>query len=195
MISVKKPALLSRITSWWLRLHLVDRLLLIFMVILLAQSARSLFFYECVSQNSDALHTAIRTTAASIFGYFISAGFRGANQDGTSMQTESDSPAGQNKSRKPTAQTSPSETEGSIIEARSKTMVDQSDESTEQRLRQQMLIVGMIGISSLLMLVIACDSTQDTTNASAALSQLRDFVSGSVGFLIGHAGAVRSRAK
>ena len=58
-----------------------------------------------------------------------------------------------------------------------------------------MLIVGMIGISSLLILVIACDSTQDTTSAAAALSQLRDFVSGSVGFLIGHAGAVQSVAK
>lgn len=192
---MKKPALLSRMTSWWHRLHLVDRLLLIFMVILLAQSARSLFSYECASQNSDALHTAIRTTAASIFGYFISAGFRGANQDGTSIQAESDSAAGQNKAKKLTTQTSLSEHEGTSIEARSKTIVDQPGESTDQRLRQQMLIVGMIGISSLLMLVIACDSTQDTTNAAAALSQLRDFVSGSVGFLIGHAGAVRSGAK
>ena len=192
---MKKPALLSRMTSWWHRLHLVDRLLLIFMVILLAQSARSLFSYECASQNSDAMDTAIRTTAASIFGYFISAGFRGANQDGASMQAGSDLAAGQNKTTNLNTQTSLSENEGMSSEARSKTIVDQSGESTNQRLRQQMLIVGMIGISSLLILVIACDSTKDTTSAAAALSQLRDFVSGSVGFLIGHAGAVRSGAK
>ena len=192
---MKKTTLPSRMASWWHRLHLIDRLLLIFMVILLAQSARSLFSYECVSQNSDAMHTATRTTAASIFGYFISAGFRGVNQDGASMQEGSDSAAGQNKAKKLNTQTSLSENEGTSSEARSKTIVDQPGESTDQRLRQQVLIVGMIGISSLLMLVIACDSTQDTTNASAALSQLRDFVSGSVGFLIGHAGAVRSGAK
>lgn len=182
-------------TAWWHRLHLVDRLLLIFMVILLAQSARSLFSYECVSQNSDAMHTAIRTTAASIFGYFISAGFRGAKQDGASTQAGSDLASGQNRTSDLNTQTSLSENEEMSSEARSKTTVDQSSDSTDQRLRQQMLIVGIIGISSLLILVIACDSTKDSSSAAAALSQLRDFVSGSVGFLIGHAGAVRSGAE
>ena len=192
---MKKPVLLSRMTAWWRRLHLVDRLLLIFMVILLAQSARSLFFYECASQNSGAMDTAIRTTAASIFGYFISAGFRGAKQEGASTQAGSDLAAGQNRTTNLNTQTGLSENEEMSSEAQSNTNIGQSGESTDQRLRQQMLIVGMIGISSLLILVIACDSTQDTTGAAAALSQLRDFVSGSVGFLIGHAGAVRSGAK
>ena len=192
---MKKPALLTRMTTWWNCLHLVDRLLLIFMVILLAQSARSLFSYECASQTSDAMHTAMRTTAASIFGYFISTGFRGAKQEGASTQAGSDLAAGQNRTTNLNTQTSLSENEERSSEAGSKTTVDQSGESTDQRLRQQMLIVGMIGISSLLILVIACDSTQDTTSAAAALSQLRDFVSGSVGFLIGHAGAVRSGAQ
>lgn len=192
---MKKPVLLSRMICWWRRLHLVDRLLLIFMIILLAQSARSLFFYECASQNSGAMDTAIRTTAASIFGYFISAGFRGAKQEGASTQAGSNLAAGQNRTANLNTQTGLSENEGMDSEARSKTTADQSGESTDQRLRQQMLIVGMIGISSLLILVIACDSTQDTTSAAAALSQLRDFVSGSVGFLIGHAGAVQSVAK
>ncbi|MBQ8359847.1 MAG: hypothetical protein IJX37_08120 [Oscillospiraceae bacterium] len=191
---MKKPALLSRMTAWWRRLHLVDRLLLIFMVILLAQSARSLFFYECASQNSGAMDTAIRTTAASIFGYFISAGFRGAKREGASTQAGSDLAAGQNRTTNLNTRTGLSENEGMSSEARSKTTVNQLGESTDQRLRQQMLIVGMIGISSLLILVIACDSTQDTTSAAAALSQLHDFVSGSVGFLIGHAGAVRRGA-
>ena len=192
---MKKPVLLSRMICWWRRLHLVDRILLIFMVILLAQSARSLFFYECASQNSGAMDTAIRTTAASIFGYFISAGFRGANQDGASTQAGSNLEAGQNRTANLNTQIGSSENEGISNEVPSKTTADQSGESTDQRLRQQMLIVGMIGISSLLILVIACDSTQDTTSAAAALSQLRDFVSGSVGFLIGHAGAVQSVAK
>lgn len=192
---MKKPALLRRMTARWHRLHLVDRLLLIFMIILLAQSARSLFSYECASQNSDAMHTAIRTTAASIFGYFISAGFRGVKQEGTSMQAGSDLASDQNRTSDLNTQTSLSENKEMSSEARSKTAVDQSGDSTDQRLRQQMLIVGMIGISSLLILVIACDSTKDSTSAVATLSQLRDFVSGSVGFLIGHAGTVRSAAK
>lgn len=192
MNGLKISALPRLVISWWKRLHLVDRILLIFMVILLAQAARSLFFYECASQNSDAMHTAIRTTAASIFGYFISAGFRGSDQSSASAQGEGALPADQDKTADPNTQTSLSESEVSRSNTHTKTATEPSDDSTDQRLHQQMLIVGMIGMFSLLILVIACDSMKDTTGAVAALSQLRDFVSGSVGFLIGHAGAVKN---
>ena len=178
---------------WWRNLHLVDRLLLIFMTVLLTQSVGSLFFYECTAQNSETLNAVLHTTAASIFGYFISAGFRGtSSQDGGSAQEKIGVGTGQNETGNPNARVGFSE--GTEIEgnALAKNAVSPSGESIDRRLRQQMVIVAVIGIASLLMLVLACNHTLATSDAVAALSQLRDFVSGSVGFLIGHAGAVKN---
>ena len=174
---MKKNTPLSCVAAWWRRLYVVDRLLLIFMAILLIQSAHSLFFCEQATQNSNALHTVIRTAAASIFGYFISAGFRGGtNRDNIAENTAIGVSTG-------------TETDG---EARVKVTVDRSEGLINQRLRQQIIIVALIGIFSLLILVAACNNTTTASDAVAALSQLRDFVSGSIGFLIGHAGAVRN---
>lgn len=176
---MKKDTPLSCIVAWWRSLYLVDRLLLVFMTILLIQSACSLFFCERAMQNSDALNSVIRTTAASIFGYFISAGFREAsNKDdiaektavGLSTETETDD------------------------EAKVPATDDGLAGLINQRLRQQIVIVALIGIFSLLILVAACNGAPTAPDAVAALSQLRDFVSGGVGFLIGHAGAIRSRS-
>lgn len=175
---MKKNTLFSRNAAWWRSLHLVDRLLLIFMTILLIQSACSLFFCERAMQNSDALNSVIRTTAASIFGYFISAGFREAsNKDGIVAKTADLS----------------TETE-TDDEAKVPATDDGLAGLINQRLRQQIVIVALIGIFSLLILVAACNGAPTAPDAVAALSQLRDFVSGSVGFLIGHAGAIRSRS-
>lgn len=174
---MKKDTPLSCIVAWWRSLYLVDRLLLVFMTILLIQSAHSLFSCEQAMQNSATLNAVIRTAAASIFGYFISAGFQGrSNQDdsventaiGVSTETETDG------------------------EARVKVTVDRSEGLINQRLRQQIIIVALIGIFSLLILVAACNNTTTAPDAVAALSQLRDLVSGSIGFLIAHAGAVRN---
>ena len=190
---MKKNTLLNRITAWWRTLHLVDRLLMIFMTIMLIQSAHNLFFHELSMQNSGTLDTVIRTTAVSIFGYFISSGFQGASrQSVTSAQTAIGFAAEQNEPGQPTARIGFSAESETDSKAQTEIAVSHSSGSPGQRLRQQMIIVAIIGISSLLILVVARNYTQPCTEAVATLSQLRDFVSGSVGFLTGHAGAARS---
>lgn len=179
--------------GWWRALHLIDQLLLIFMIILLGQAAHNLFFHELAMQNSDTLDTVIRTTAASIFGYFISNGFLGASTPSTaSSQTAIAFAADQNNSDKPTARIGFSAEGEAGSTPQSETSIASSNGTSPQRLRQQIVIVALIGICSLLMLVAARNCTQACPEAVATLSQLRDFVSGSVGFLIGHAGAARN---
>ena len=190
-----KASIFGRIAGWWRSLHLIDRLLLIFMVILLSQSAHSLFFHESAMQDPDALNSVIRTTAASIFGYFISSGFQSAaSKSAASAQTGIGFPMNQNESEQPTGQNS--FTAKAQAEADNKpqtgTTIGHRNNLSGQRLRQQMIIVAMVGLSSLLMLVVACNYTSTCPDSVATLSQLRDFVSGSVGFLIGHAGTVRT---
>ncbi|MEG1193414.1 MAG: hypothetical protein RSG50_09350 [Clostridia bacterium] len=59
-------------------------------------------------------------------------------------------------------------------------------EGEEKRVQLQILVVAAIGILALLLLMIAHNHFVRNDAATATISQLRDFVSGSVGFLIGH---------
>ena len=68
---MKKHA--TRKAGIWRRLHLADRLLLVFLAVLLIQSGHNLFAHE-LSGNSAELDVVVRTTMAAIFGYFISTG-------------------------------------------------------------------------------------------------------------------------
>lgn len=154
---MKKPHLWKNPLS---ALHLADKCLLVFMAILLLQSAYNLFFYTRETSGSSALNIIIRTTAAAIFGYFISANF----------QNGGDIPENDNKDLNMKAQ-------------------EAEETCTNQmgcRNHLQILVVAGIGIFALLVLVIAHDSIVSTHAVVATTSQLRDFVSGSVGFLIGH---------
>ena len=168
---------------WWRGICLADRLLLLFMGILLLQAGHNLFVHELARGQSTELDVVVRTTAASIFGYFVSAGVRGGERTGagttrnrigfslpreSSLRMEEESPpAG------PAYSAAAPETGG---------------EERESRLGKQMVIVGGIGLASLILLILARNCGQTSPEALATLSQLRDFVSGSVGFLIGHGG-------
>lgn len=176
--------------GWWRALHLVDRLLLIFMTILLVQSAHNLFFHELAAEDSATLDVVIRTTAAAIFGYFISAGFRGASeQNAVSAQNAIGFVSGSDTPNAPTARIGfAAETQTDETPMQSGSARGSSTPALNRRTRQQLIIVAIIGISSLLLLVIARNYAQPSAASVATLSQLRDFVSGSVGFLIGHAG-------
>lgn len=157
---MKKSNLLRKVMHWWMSLYLADRFLLIFMVILQVQTAHNLFFNELAGKNAAALDVVIRTTAAAIFGYFISAGFRGEANDSDVVD--------------------PIKSEQKIS----------CDKDYNRRIRQQTIIVASIGISSLLFLILARNYNETTIASHSTISQMRDFVSGSVGFLIGHTSKV-----
>ncbi len=57
------------------KIRLVDKFLILIMTILLMQSAYALFFQETTSENANSIDTIVRTSAAAIFGYFISSNF------------------------------------------------------------------------------------------------------------------------
>lgn len=59
------------------KIHPVDKSLMVFMIILIAQSAYSIFVQDGGSQEVKEIDIIVRTSAASIFGYFLSANFIG----------------------------------------------------------------------------------------------------------------------
>lgn len=154
---MKKSCTWQKIQSALGDLHLTDKCLLIFMALLMLQSAYSLFFPAVSTTTIDTLDVVIRTTAAAIFGYFISANFH-LNKD-----TDSSAPL-TGQSLDPDCLLPP----------------------PLHRNALQILVVSSIGIFALFILIIFHDVNRISNSSIGTLAQLRDFVSGSVGFLIGH---------
>lgn len=169
-------------------LHLADKCLLIFMGILLFQSAYNIFFHGVAAHGNDTLDIIIRTTAAAIFGYFISANFQNGTKSAVqneqnkrdSLTLDASSTDGKPMGRigfsaKTDALELPTENTGISFENKPKC-----------RNHLQILVIACIGLFSLITLIIFRNYAVLNAVATATLSQLRDFVSGSVGFLIGH---------
>lgn len=168
------------------RIGLVDQFLILFMLILLLYTAISLFTGATDSQNGDMVDTIIRTSAASIFGYFISSNFAKANTKNAATDASGDHPElpeqadDEDRSVQPDGQTasaSPAEepTQGSVP-------APPSDPTACGKL--QVIIVSAIGGCALLLLFTAKFFIPEPAEISATLSQLRDFVSACIGFLV-----------
>lgn len=178
-----------RLHRWWKRLQIKDRFLLIFMILLLMQSALNLFVKDLAISETSPLDIVIRTTSATIFGYFIGIGF--LRETGSShTKTVEESHDSENSQ---ISNPSPPSKESSL---RSELENEQATHIQEKRFVQQITIVAVIGIVSLLMLLLASNvGGEATMENTATLSQLRDFVSGSVGFLVGHSKNTRTLIK
>ncbi|MEG2106742.1 MAG: hypothetical protein RRY79_08165 [Clostridia bacterium] len=182
---MKLPRIFRNTHCEFKSLHLTDKCLLVFMLILMAQSAHNLFSHELAMQLSSPLDVVIRTTAAAIFGYFISANFQNGGRGdvgagdaeaapvrrisaldggGTSAKIGFSAPSESAEAGRGDARVTPEETRGCL----------------------QILVVAATGLTALVLLIIAHDFFKESAAATATISQLRDFVSGSVGFLIGH---------
>lgn len=127
------------------RLRLVDKCLLAFLAVLLAQSAYSLF--SASSAETGGIDVIVRTSAAAVFGYFLSGGGCCEPEPGTPARLRA--------------------------------------------LRFRVLTASGVGLFCLLTLLayravlLHSPGFAAPENAAATVAQLRDFVSGCVGFLIG----------
>ena len=166
-------------------LRIVDISLLIFLFILLCQSAYSIIFHN----DSNPFDVIVRTTAASIFGYFLSTRFsENVETNNVSenimqrIETSDDTTKIQNK-------IGFSESKTELISGQIK---DLSPKQTNDN-SLQIIIVSFIGLFSLILLIILRNldpwsngSMPLTDSALSTVSQLRDFISSSIGFLIGY---------
>lgn len=186
---MRKKSRFQNIRRSMKQMRLTDRFLLVFLLLLLLQSTHHIFFYEQLPAGYDSLDTMIRTSAATIFGYFISSAFGG---DGKTQKTDTITPSDN---------TTPTMTDTVNLQTResfppstniTEPMLDTTENTTLSstqrcRIRQQILIVAGIGLLSILILFHARICGPSQLHATAALSQFQDFLVGSIGFLVGHA--------
>ena len=147
-------------------MRLSDRCLCLFLLFLLLQSAWLIFLPPDLTKEFDAMDAMIRSSAATIFGYFISNAFGSMPE-----KSENEIPL---ESREKIPAESPSE-EAPL------------PSGTNCRIRQQILIVAGVGFFSLVILTFVRMCTSPSQDAIASLSQFQDFLVGSIGFLVGHA--------
>ncbi len=165
-------------------LRIVDISLLIFLFILLFQLAYSVIFHK----DSSSFDVIIRTTTASIFGYFLSTRFsentetNNVSENILQVIDKSDQSKIQNK-----IGFSENKTELISGKAKNSSLNQKNYESL------QIIIVSFIGLFSLILLIILRNidpwnngSIPLTNSTLSTISQLRDFLSSCIGFLIGY---------
>ena len=152
-----KASILSHVKS----IHLIDWILILYMTILMSQTIYNLFVHE-INGNSNAIDGVIRTSSAGLFGYFMGRGFTHSNEK---TLTTSQQPSNSDLDK------------GSI------SSVHYNNEMSEKRFHIQIIIISILGIISLITLILLRNLDLFSGEKSATASQLRDFVSGSTGFL------------
>ena len=140
------------------KISVVDKLLLAIMIILLCQSILSIFHSTAPESQSDTIDIVARTSLASIFGYFLSGNFASKNSHNDAK---------------------------TIVAYSSHNELPDDQDKQYSCTKSQTLIIAAICIVSLATLIIIRNFAQITPNNLATVSQLRDFVSSSIGFLVG----------
>ena len=138
-------------------IHTVDKFLIIIMLMLLLQSAMALFIQRDLITQSNNIDIVVRTSSASIFGYFLSENFI-----------------------KPD-----SSTKNENIITISSDEISPPKKNIYSCKTIQITIIALISIISLLILLVIRNFFTVSSENIAILSQLRDFVSSGIGFLVG----------
>lgn len=165
-------------------MRLTDRFLLVFLLLLLLQSTHHIFFYEQLPTGYESLDTMIRSSAATIFGYFISGAFGGESKI---QKTDVLMPSVTKEETQMQARESKLSVTNEIPNPLNIPENTHLSKVQRCRIQQQILIVAGIGLFSILILFHARIFGPAHTHATAALSQFQDFLVGSIGFLVGHA--------
>lgn len=163
---MKKKYLSQRIHHSLWHMRLSDRCLCLFLLFLLLQSSWHIFLPPDLTKEFDAMDAMIRSSAATIFGYFISNAFG-------SMPEKSETEIPLESREKIPAESSAAEAP--------------LPSGINCRIRQQILIVVGVGFFSLIILTFVRMCTSPSQDAIASLSQFQDFLVGSIGFWVGHA--------
>lgn len=172
-------------------IHLVDKCLLLILALLMLQSAINLFVHEAISAETNGIDVVVRTSAASIFGYIISINFnqhRKRKKQSSAAKAAAPAQAAAGGSGSVTSQIGfqvESGGESGTVVAAPPILEREDVKAAEQRCdRSQILVVAAIGVVSLIVLLIFRNFLEGVAANASSVTQFRDFVSGSVGFLI-----------
>ncbi|MDR5588436.1 MULTISPECIES: hypothetical protein [Clostridium] len=164
------------------KICLGDKCLIIFMIIIFIHVTFDLFIGGNginSEETVNAIDIIVRTTIASIFGYFISSNFV-KNKKEILDEKESNKCYLENKN-----------SNKAYLNDNKKLIINNNNEHLDGENKQnraseeQIIIVFIIGLASMILLLLVRDFIQVSNPDIPIISQLRDIVCGCVGFLLG----------
>lgn len=168
---------------------MVDKCLLVILTLLMLQSALNLFINEANSRETSSIDVVIRTSTAGIFGYLISANFnqqrkRKRQKQNSASNTATITAAGTTGDVRNRIGFDSGAADGELSTAAAPQLAQSDGESHNRYDKAQVLVVASVCVASLGILLIYRNFFPVSASAVGTLTQFRDFVSGSVGFLI-----------
>ena len=184
MIIIKKLKnnFLNALIKCWREISISDKALIIIMLILLIQSIHNLFTPEPSEATALSINIIIRTSIASIFGYFLSENFL-KNEIIKNNNSNIAVPLNKNK------------VDGNKSEDNTNNFI--SDDNNSKKLSLdlkeyicnktlQIIVALTVCIISLLSLIIGNSFDLIPSSANPTVIQFRDLISSCIGFLVGH---------
>lgn len=190
-ISYKDVVILKkRFSNIFFQLSLIDRILLLFLTILLLYTLIHLLAGISGNGNSNTIDIIVRTSLASIFGYFLNGALPKSSpvsklsKTGTStvIQKTSSENLSSDIIKNQIGFQTPLSTSPQTGDRFSPP--PELSAPTSSYLKTRIYIVSGIGLLSLIILVFARHTPSVTPELAATVSQLRDFVASCIGFLI-----------
>ena len=176
------------------RLCLVDKLLMLFMLVLFSYTV---FNILASPDGSNAVDIIVRTSAAGIFGYFMSGNFLTGTTDTPGTPNDAEQSTTDTNAKAYLTTSDPLSGNSAINQIGFTASKNTSDaksgdasfwadmsEPEKKSGRTQIITVSVIGLFSLVILIVARHYPDPSSELTAIMSQLRDFVSASIGFLI-----------
>lgn len=169
------------------KICIVDRALIFIMIIILVYTALNLCLPHSITDDVNNIDVVIRSSAAAILGYFLSGNFlKNTSVESSGALSGVITPSGIGK---------PNEINNRIgfqgntdsLKNQSAVISSDTDKPTEESVyyrKIQIIVVTAIGLLSLLILLILRNFADIQSGSAETISQLRDFVSSCVGFLI-----------
>lgn len=173
------------------KIYLADRFLIFFLLILFCYLFFHLFMEVDAAKNTTSIDVIVRTSLAAIFGYFISGNFTKpdlpADMPDIKGQTIDRTPKSMDIGQEPSIQNQIGfqvSATSSNEKLESASFSENTSISPSSCSKMQVIIVSIIGLISLTILLLTGIFQDVTSELTAIISQLRDFVSACIGFLI-----------
>lgn len=186
-MKIFKNTIFYALIKCWKEIAISDKALIIIISILLVQCVYNLFTPEPVSSNEITICVIVRTTVASIFGYFLSENFLNHNRSQQkNSKTEITVTSDDNININDYLKTSNNNNVTSKFKTKNKSSTDQTESKYYICNRTLQVIIALsVCIITLGSLLIAHDFHLISEDTNPTIIQFRDLIASCIGFLLG----------
>ena len=181
---LKKGIFMNKLrrTKFFASVYPVDIVLMLFLLMLLIHAGVSLFSEQGVSQERTTIDIIARTSAAAIFGYFLSAPAASTSSGTTAIGGKAVTLVSSEKTAD-TPQNAIGFQTGDAGETLTPGSVQTTSGEPNYRISRILFLSAVGGVCLIFLLILRnCDTVPES--AAATISQFRDFIAASIGFLI-----------